>query len=136
MALDPVTAALGLGTKIVEHFFPDPTQQAAAKLELLKLAQQGDLAAMTAQTDINKVEAASANLFVSGWRPAVGWVCVLGLFSQFLVQPFATWLAALSGHPIVFPSLDMGTLMVLLTGMLGFGAARTIEKLQDAAGNH
>ena len=40
----------------------------AKALELEGLAQK-------AQTDINLVEAQNPKLFVSGWRPAVGWLC-------------------------------------------------------------
>ena len=39
----------------------------------------------------NEIKAASSNLFVSGWRPAVGWVGVLGLAYQFLGYPFMQW---------------------------------------------
>ena len=35
MALDPITAALDIGGKLIDRFFPDPTQRDAAKLELL-----------------------------------------------------------------------------------------------------
>jgi Holin of 3TMs, for gene-transfer release len=142
MAFDPLSAAFELGGKVLDHFFPDPEKRAAAQLELLKLQQSGDLAKMAnetslmqQQTDVNKAEAANANMFVAGWRPAVGWCCGLGLFSQFIVQPFATWIAALLGKPIAYPSLDMGTLMTLLLGMLGLGAARTYEKVQGVEGS-
>jgi hypothetical protein len=50
-----------------------------------------DQATNLAQVDVNKVEAASSNLFVSGWRPAVGWVGVAGLAYQFLGYPFMQW---------------------------------------------
>jgi len=54
MALDPISAALDLGNTLITRIFPDPAQAANAKLELLKLQQSGDLAQMTAQTDIKK----------------------------------------------------------------------------------
>jgi hypothetical protein len=44
-----------------------------------------------------------------------------------------TWVAALVGHPTTFPSLDMGTLLTLLAGMLGLGGLRTYEKLNGVA---
>ena len=77
MALDPVTAVLDIGGKLIDRMWPDPAQAATAKLELIKLQQSGDLAQMTGQLDINKIEAASSSTFVSGWRPAIGWVCAL-----------------------------------------------------------
>ena len=133
MAFDPLSAALEIGGKIIDRVFPDPQAQDAAKLELLKLQQSGELAQITGQLEINKVEAASSSVFVAGWRPFVGWVCGSGLAVQFLVAPILTWGAALAGHPVAFPSLDMGTLLALLGGLLGIGGMRTVEKINGVA---
>jgi hypothetical protein len=132
MSLDPITAALDVGGKLIDKFFPDPAQKADAQLKLLALAQSGELAGMTAQTDINKVEAASSSTFVAGWRPAVGWVCVLGLLYTFLAQPLITWWA--TNHTMTAPPvLDMGVLVTLLGGMLGLAGLRTKEKVEGVA---
>ena len=136
MAFDPLSSAFELGSKLLDRFFPDPQKRAEAQLELLKLQQTGDLAVMAQQTDINKIEAANPNLFVSGWRPAVGWTCALGLLFQFLLAPLGTWASTLFGHPTPMPSLDMSTLSTLLIGMLGLSGMRTAEKLSNAQGNH
>ena len=133
MTLDPVTALFEVGSKVLDRILPDPAQQAAAKLELLKLQQNGELAQITGQMEINKVEAASSSLFVSGWRPSVGWVCSAGFAVQFIIGPLAEWGAALAGHPVKFPQMDTGTMMPLLLGMLGLGGLRTAEKLADKA---
>ena len=133
MALDPVSALLDIGGKVLDRVLPDPAQQAAAKLELMKLQQNGELAQITGQMDINKVEAASSSLFVSGWRPGIGWVCGLGFAVQFVIGPLAEWGSALAGHPVKFPQMDTGTMMPLLLGMLGLGGLRTAEKLADKA---
>lgn len=140
MALDPVTAVLDIGGKLINRLWPDPAQQDAAKLELMKMQMSGELQTMAndtviakAQTDVNAVEAASNNLFVSGWRPWIGWVCGSGFAVQFLVGPMCTWVAGLSGHPVVFPSLDLSAMMPLLGGMLGLGALRTVEKVKGVA---
>ena len=133
MTLDPVTALFEVGSKVLDRILPDPAQQAAAKLELMKLQQNGELAQITGQMDINKVEAASSSLFVSGWRPSVGWVCSAGFAVQFIIGPLAEWGAALAGHPVKFPQMDTGTMMPLLLGMLGLGGLRTAEKLADKA---
>jgi hypothetical protein len=133
MALDPVTALFEVGSKVLDRILPDPTQQAAAKLELLKLQQNGELAQITGQMEINKVEAASGSVFVSGWRPGIGWVCGAGFAVQFVIGPLAEWGSALAGHPVKFPQMDTGTMMPLLLGMLGLGGLRTAEKLQDKA---
>jgi len=83
--------------------------------------------------DINKAEAASSSVFVSGWRPAIGWICGAGFAVQFVIGPLAEWISALANHPIKFPQMDTGTMMPLLLGMLGLGGLRTAEKLADKA---
>jgi hypothetical protein len=94
MPFDPVTAALDIGGKVIDRLWPDPAQAAAAKLSLATMAQTGELARLTADTDLAKaqvaidtIEATKDSMFVSGWRPMVGWVCVAGLAFANLVMP-------------------------------------------------
>lgn len=129
MAFDPITSALDLGSKLIDKFVPDKAQADAAKLELLRLQQSGELA----QIATNQKEAESSSVFVSGARPFIMWICGVGLAMQFLVSPLIIWGAALCGKTIVLPPLDMGTLMTLLLGMLGLGGMRTVEKIKKVA---
>lgn len=113
----------------------------AAKMAELAAKYQSDiLAADTAQAQaqaqVNQAEASNPNIFVAGWRPFIGWVCGFGLLSQFIVAPFATWIAGLCGKPIAFPSLDLGTLLTLLLGMLGLGAMRSYDKTNGVSNGH
>lgn len=140
MAIDPISTILDIGGKLIDRLWPDPAQRDAAKLELLKMQQNGELAQLTADTElakgqieVNKVEAANANVFVSGWRPAVGWVCAAALFSDFIVRPFSLFLAHFVNTTIDYPQLDTSTLLTLLLGMLGMSAMRTTEKLSKVA---
>lgn len=127
-----IGAVSGLIGNVIDKIWPDPAQRAQANLELLKLQQSGELATMLAQTDINKVEAASASVFVSGWRPAVGWTCVLGLVYTFVGWPALVWASGVWKFPPP-PVIDTGTLLTLLGGMLGLGGLRTVEKLNGVA---
>jgi hypothetical protein len=127
---------LGIGTKLIDKLLPDPQAKSEAKLKLLEMQQAGefkaleaDLAIAQGQIEINKVEAASPDFFRSGWRPATGWVCVVGLVYTFLVQPLLAWWSAVWHIPLP-PVLDMGTLITLLAGMLGLGGFRTFEKVK------
>ena len=128
MALDPVTALLDIGGKVIDRIWPNPTEAANAKFELFKLQQSGELAAIAGQLEINKVEAANPSLFVSGWRPFVGWVCAFGLVYAFIGQPLLSW-ASTNFHFSIPPDLDVGTLLTILGGMLGLGGLRTYEKV-------
>ena len=130
---------LDAGLRILDKVIPDPAAKAQAQLELLKLQQAGefrqmeaDLQLSLAQTEINKVEAASPDLFKSGWRPGAGWICVLGLAYQFLAQPLAAWASAINGWPVP-PVLQLGDLYGLLFGMLGLGAYRSVERVKGKA---
>lgn len=133
MALDPVSAALDIGGKIIDRIWPDPAQAAAAKLELLKMEKNGELTLMTAQTEINKVEAAHNSIFVAGWRPFIGWVCGMTFAFKFILGPLAAVVMAVAGKPIVLPVLDTTEMMPLLVALLGLGAYRTYEKKNGVA---
>lgn len=135
----PLTAILDIGSKVLDRVIPDPAAKAAAQLELLKLSQTGELAVLTAETDlakgqidINKIEAASENPMKSGWRPAIGWICAAGLAYQLVVRPLLGWATTNLWQWSAPPPLEFDTLMTLLFGMLGLGAYRTAEKLKGA----
>lgn len=140
MAFDPVSAGFDFAGKLLDKFFPDPTQRDAAKMQLLQMQQTGELAQLTAETDlakgqiaVNQVEAQNTNLFVSGWRPFIGWVCGAAFAYYYILQPFLAFLLSALGHKVELPSFDADTLSTVLYGMLGLGTLRTIEKTKGVA---
>lgn len=127
-------------SQLLDKILPDKGAADAAKLEMIRLAQQGELAQMnadvaiaTAQAETNKVEAASTSLFVSGWRPMCGWICALALGFKYIGGPLLVMIATYAGVHIELPAIDSGELLPLLFGMLGLGALRTAEKIKGAA---
>lgn len=73
-------------------------------------------------------------MFRGGWRPAVGWVCVSGLVYQFLPQPLLPWFVSPTGSDVPpLPPIDGDALLVLLTGILGLGGLRTVERVKGKA---
>jgi hypothetical protein len=131
-----LNALIGPVTSIIDKIIPDPQAKAEAKIKLLEMEQAGafkaldaDLQIALAQIGVNKAEAESPDFFRSGWRPAVGWTCVVGLVYTFLLQPLMSWGSAIWHIPVP-PVLDMGTLITLLAGMLGLGGFRTFEKVK------
>ena len=140
MAVDPISILLGIGSKVIDKIWPDPAQRDAAKLELLKMQQSGDLAQLTADTSlmieqikVNAAEAQNPSLFVSGWRPGVGWVCVAACGWNWIGLPVAKVIAVILGHPIDLAPADLTEMLPILMGMLGLGGLRTVEKLQGRA---
>lgn len=131
MAPIAVGALLEIGSKVLDRLFPDPEQANAAKLELLKLEQSGELAVMTGQMEINKVEAASASLFASGWRPFVGWVCGVGCAWNWIGLPVAKFALLVMGNPIEMEQADLSEMLPLLIGLLGLGTLRSYERVKN-----
>ena len=128
------------GGKLIDRLWPDPTQRDAAKLELFKAQQSGELKEMEqafeiarAQISVNAVEAASSSVFVSGWRPFIGWVCGFALAYKFIGAPVTLFAFAAAGHAIDLPVLDFTEMLTVLFGLLGIGSLRTLEKIKGVA---
>lgn len=51
-----IEALLGIGSKLIDRFIPDPGQKAEAQLKLAQMAQDGELAKMANETDLYKTE--------------------------------------------------------------------------------
>jgi len=119
---------IGPVTGLLDKFIEDKDQKARLAHDLATMADQHAQELAKGQMAINQVEAAHQSLFVSGWRPAVGWVCVLGMFGNFITIPFSNFVLALLGIDIVIPLVPLETMMPVLMGMLGLGAMRTYEK--------
>jgi hypothetical protein len=126
--MDPISAILNIGNTLINKLFPDPAEAAKAQLALLKMQQDGELAAMISQTDINKVEASSDSIFVAGWRPFVGWVGGAGFAYAAVVEPLLRFVASISGYTGEFPAIDTTITMQILFGLLGLGAMRSFDK--------
>lgn len=125
--------------RVIDKLIPDPQAKYQAQAEAMRMHQAGEFKQIEAevqlalgQLEVNKIEAAAPDLFRGGWRPAVGWVSVIGLLYTYLLQPLLAWASAIWSIPAP-PSLDMGDLLVLLAGMLGFGGYRFLERLKGKA---
>jgi hypothetical protein len=141
MALDPITALLDFGSKVIERIFPDPSQAAQAKLELFKMQQSGELAAMaaevsiqTAQIKVNEESAKSSSLWVSGARPFILWGCGFAMLYAAMFEPIMRFVAvvcfAYAGN---FPALDTTLTTQVLLGLLGLSGMRTLDKIKGVS---
>ena len=140
MAFDPISIALDIGGKVIDRLWPDPLQANAAKLELLKMQQNGELAQLASNTElakgqlaVNEAEAASSSLLVSGWRPFIGWVCGAAFAWNWIGLPAGLFIAALMDKELNLAQADMSEMLPVLVGMLGLGALRTTEKIKKVA---
>lgn len=137
MSADPFTAALNIGNSLIERIWPDPSVRAEERRKLAELAQKGDIARLNAhvelmagQLKINAAEAQHKSVFVAGWRPFIGWCGGAALAYQFVLYPLLIWAWALCGPDGVEPPpvMETGALFSLITGMLGIGAMRSVDK--------
>ena len=123
-----VAQLVGPVTGLLDKFIEDKDQKAMLAHKIATMSEEHHQALMKAQIEVNKVEAASSNLFVAGWRPFIGWTCGLGMFGNFITIPFSNFVLALIGIDIVIPLVPLETMMPVLMGMLGLGAMRSYEK--------
>jgi len=123
-----IQALIGPVSGLLDKFIEDKDQKARLAHEVATMAENHAQELAKGQLEVNKVEAAHRSLFVSGWRPFIGWTCGLGMFGNFITIPFSNFVLALFGIDIVIPLVPLETMMPVLMGMLGLGAMRSFEK--------
>lgn len=141
ISIDPLTAGLDLLKVAANKIWPDPAVRAEHLERLEKMRQDGDLeelrlasAETIAQIEVNKIEAASSSIFVSGWRPFIGWVCGSALAYGFILEPLLRFLSkVLFSYDGEFPVINLTALDSILMGMIGLGSLRTIERVRGVA---
>ena len=126
-------ALIGPVSSLLEKFIPDKDLRSKLSHEIATMAEKNAHEQIKAQLEINKTEAQHNSLFVSGWRPAVGWTCCLGMAANFLIIPMTNFALALASSNISIPLIDLETMLPVLLGMLGLGGLRTYEKVKKSA---
>jgi len=82
MSFDPITAVLDVGGKLIDKFFPDPTEKAKAQIELQRLAQQGELTELQTRMSAIIAEAKSSDPWTSRARPSFLYVMYIMILSS------------------------------------------------------
>jgi len=125
----PLTALLDIGGKILDKVFPDPAQAEQAKLKLLEMQQNGELAQIAADTaeqqELTKrqqADMASDSTLSKNIRPAT-LVFILFVYSAFAMM--SAW------------DIEVNNNYVELLGQWGmlimsfYFGGRTLEKIMD-----
>ena len=110
-----LTAGLG----IIDKFIPDKQKQAEFEAEYRKALLDANNQQAIAQTEINKVEAASDDKYTSRARPTIMYICGIGFGYQYILQPFIVLILHHYGSDIIAPTLDMTAIGTLLLGLCG-----------------
>ena len=126
-------ALIGPVSGLLDKFIEDKDTKNALAHEIATMSERHAQELAKGQLEVNKVEAASKSMFVAGWRPAVGWVNVIGMASNYILIPMGNFALAVAGSEITIPLLQMSEMMPVLLGMLGLGGMRTVEKIQKVS---
>ena len=126
-------ALIGPVAGLLDKFIEDKDTKHALAHEISTMAERHAQELAKGQLEVNKVEAASKSMFVSGWRPAVGWTCCLGMIANYILIPLSNFGLAIAESNITIPLIDTSTMMPVLMGMLGLGAMRSVEKVQGVS---
>lgn len=115
-------AVSDLANTVINKIWPDKSEQEKQELAAAVMVVQGQL-------DINKAEAANPSMFVSGWRPFIGWVCGGACAWNWIGLPIARAGLLLAGYKLDLAPADLTEMLPILIGMLGLGGLRTVERL-------
>ena len=118
-----------------DNLFTSDEERLAAEFKLKGLLHER----LKMQALTNQIEAAHPSVFVSGWRPFIGWVCGFGLAYEFVFRAIFTWInqmvSIVVGNPMMppAPGIDVEQLMSLVVAMLGIAGYRSYEKTKGTA---
>lgn len=121
--MDPLSAVLGIGGKLIDKLLPDPEQKARAQLALLELAQKGELTELTARAEIIRTEAASSHWLAANWRPLT-----MLTFTALIVARWFGWAA-----PALSEAEYLKLWSIVEFGLGGYVVGRSAEKIIPAA---
>jgi len=123
-SLNPLAGIAGSVMNGLDDLFTSDEERANAALKVEQLLQKPHIL----QAMANIESAKHKSVWVSGWRPAIGWVCAVGLGYQFLILPFAGLINAYFALPAELPSIQSAELTTLVMSLLGLGGLRSYEK--------
>ena len=125
-----ISSLVGPVSDILDKVVTDKDLKEKLSHDIATMAERHAHEVVKAQIEVNKTEAQHHSMFVAGWRPAIGWVCCLGMAGNFLIIPFVNMALELLETGVVVPMIELELMMPVLMGMLGLGAMRTVEKVK------
>lgn len=117
--MDPITAVLGIGGKLIDRLWPDPEQRAQAQLALMELAQKGELTELIERASIVKAEAQSDHWLAATWRPVL-----MLTFGALIVARWFGWAA-----PNLTEAEYLKLWDIVELGLGGYVIGRSAEKI-------
>lgn len=119
---------IGIIGDVLDKVIPDNNAKQKAKADIEKALIDNASKINLAQAETNKIEAAHRSVWVSGWRPFLGWIAGCGFAWVFVASPVIQWVLVLNGINVPLPDLQTDVLMELTLAMLGLAGLRSWEK--------
>jgi Holin of 3TMs, for gene-transfer release len=110
---------LGLAGTLIDRLIPDQGARDQARLQLLEMAQRGDLQRIAAQAAIIRTEAGSGHWLAANWRP----LCML-TFAALIVARWMGWSA-----PGMTEAEALKLWNIVELGLGGYVIGRSAEKI-------
>lgn len=114
--------------QILGRVLPDPAAQAQAQLQLMQMIQNGELAQLTAQSDVIKAEAGSSSWITASWRPILMLVFTAIVANNYILAPYLQAMFHV-GLSLALPP-EMWDLLKI--GVGGYVVGRSVEKAVDS----
>lgn len=133
MDLTGLGSVADLANGVINRIWPDASEAEKGKLTIALAQLNAELETAKGQTAVNAVEASNSSVWVAGWRPGLGWICVAALGYQFILYPLLLWLVVV--WPDLHPPQPVVSEMLweLMFGILGLSSLRTYEKTKGVA---
>lgn len=124
----PFAALIPLLGTILGRILPDPAAQAQAQLQLMQMIQNGELAQLSAQSDVIKAEAGSSSWITASWRPILMLVFTAIVANNYILAPYLQAMFHV-GLSLALPP-EMWDLLKI--GVGGYVVGRSVEKAVDS----
>jgi hypothetical protein len=116
--------ALKTISKVVDDLHTSEEEKLDKKILMQRIQQK----LAEKQLDVNAKEASHRSVFVSGWRPFIGWCGGFALAFEFILSPAIEWYSKFAGLNLTAPEIQTGPLLAIVTSMLGVAGLRSFEK--------
>ena len=116
--------ALKTISKVVDDLHTSDEERLDKKILMQRIKQK----LAEKQINVNAKEAGHRSIFVSGWRPFIGWCGGFALAFEFILSPAIEWYAKFAGLSLTAPEIQTGPLLAIVTSMLGVASLRSFEK--------
>ena len=120
-----VTGLFSIGSKLIDHWFPDADEADKRKTELLTNIQNGNMKEVEEAASVIRAEANSEHFLVAAWRPITMLTFVFIIANNYILYPYLALFFEQAPKLEIPP--DMWGLLKI--GLGGYVVGRSGEKI-------